>query len=53
MLGREESTKLLAPGVGRRKSSKMETTGGQKAGFRRIRGQLAEGPQEANLGERS
>lgn len=38
--------------VGRRKSSKTETMGGQKAGFSQIRGRLAQGTQEANLGKR-
>lgn len=33
MLRRKESIKLLTHGLGRRTSSEMETTGGQKAGF--------------------
>lgn len=45
MLGREESTELLTPGVGRRKSSKTETAGGKKSGFSWLRSHLALGPQ--------
>lgn len=53
MLGREESTELLTPGVGKRKSTKTETIGGQKAGISQIRGRLTQDTQEANLSKRS
>jgi len=46
-----ERVELLTLEVRRRKSSKTETMGGQKAGFSRARGRLAEVPQEANLGK--
>ena len=53
MPGREERMEFLTLGVRRRKSSKTETIGGQKAVCSRVGGRLAEIPQEANLGKRS